>query len=54
MVSVGAVDIFSRSIEKNELIYIEYLGDGDSSSFKGVVKSKPYENIASSLPKMNV
>ena len=43
MESAGAVDIFSRPIEQNELIYPEYLGDGDSSSFKDVVTSKPYE-----------
>ena len=45
MESVGAVDIFSRSIDKNELIYTEYLGDGDSS-FKDVVRSKPYEKYS--------
>ena len=35
--------MFRRSIEKNNLIYDEYLGDGDASSFKAVVDSKPYE-----------
>ena len=44
MESVGAVDMFSRSIEKNKL-YTEYLRDGDST-FKDVVKSKPYEKYS--------
>lgn len=43
MESTGAVDIFSRSVSQNNLIYKEYLGDGDTSSFADVVKSKPYE-----------
>jgi hypothetical protein len=44
MESAGAVELFSRSIESNHLIYHEYLGDGDTSSYKEVVKSKPYED----------
>ena len=43
MESSGAVEIFSRSVLKNDLIYKYYLGDGDSSSFNDVVRSKPYE-----------
>lgn len=39
----GAVKIFNRSVEKNDLIYKYYLGDGDSSSYGNVVASKPYE-----------
>jgi len=42
MESAGAVDMFSRSVSKNNLIYKEYLGDGDTSSFDDVVESKPY------------
>jgi len=37
MESSGAVSIFTRSIEKYGLIYKEYLGDGDSSSFNDVL-----------------
>jgi len=44
MESSGAVSIFERSIKKNCLIYKEYLGDGDSSSFADVVKSEPYKD----------
>ena len=40
MESVGAVAVFNRSISKNKLIYKEYLGDGDTSSFNDVVKSQ--------------
>jgi hypothetical protein len=42
MESSGAVDIFHRSISNRNLIYKEYLGDGDTSSFLDVVNSKPY------------
>ena len=42
MEGVGAVEMFFRSVTKNTLIYNEYLGDGDTSSFKEVVASAPY------------
>jgi len=42
MESVGAIQMFHRSIEKHKLKYTKYLGDGDSSSFQDVVKSTPY------------
>ena len=38
----GAVQIFARSETERDLRYIEYLGDGDSSSFLRVKESKPY------------
>ena len=41
MEGAGAVAIFKRSVEKNNLICSEYLGDGDTSSFKEVVDSQP-------------
>lgn len=34
--SAGAIDIFNRSIATRNLIYKEYLGDGDTSSFNGM------------------
>ena len=43
MESAGAIRIFKRSVQKNNLNYHEYLGDGDTSSFKAVVDAKPYE-----------
>ena len=43
MEGAGAVEIFSHSIEKRNLLYHEYLGDGDTSSYKEVVQSNPYE-----------
>lgn len=45
MESAGAVAIFSSSVEKYNLIYNEYLGDGDRSSFKDVVESEPYKEF---------
>ena len=44
MEAAGAIEIFRRSIEKNNLIYSEYLGDGDTSSFKAVVDSNTYKD----------
>ena len=43
MEAAGAIEMFRRSIEKNNLIYHEYLGDDDTSSFKAAADSKPYE-----------
>ena len=43
MEGAGAVNMFERSIEKHNLIYHEYLGDGDTSSFKEVVDADPYK-----------
>ena len=42
MESEGAVKIFNRSIDKYNLRYVNYIGDGDSSSFSKVVDSNPY------------
>ena len=38
MESVGAVQMFKRSVEKHKLQYTTYLGDGDSSAFQEVCK----------------
>lgn len=43
MEAAGAIQMFNRSVEKNNLIYSEYLGDGDTSSFKEVVTHDPYK-----------
>ena len=43
MESVGAVEMFCRSVGKNGLIYIEYLGDGDPSSYKNVISAESYK-----------
>ena len=42
MEGVGTVKTFARSMEKNNLRYIDYVGDGDTTSFKEVLESKPY------------
>ena len=42
MESARAVSIFSSSIEKYNMRYSHYIGDGDTESFKKVVDSKPY------------
>ena len=38
----GVVTCFSSSVEKYNLRYTQYLGDGDTKSFLEVVKSNPY------------
>lgn len=43
--NTGAVEMFNRSIEKNNIIYSEYLGDGDTASFKEVVLADPYKDF---------
>lgn len=40
----GAITLFHRSIQKYNVRYTEYLGDGDSAAYKSVVDSKPYED----------
>ena len=42
MEAAGAVTIFKRSLDKNKLGYVSYIGDGDTSSFNEVNNSKPY------------
>ena len=42
MEAAGATEILNRSITKDNLFYHEYLGDGDTSSYKDVFDSKPY------------
>ena len=47
MESSAAVEVWKRSIETHGLIYGTYIGDGDSSSYKNLVKSNPYDEVAS-------
>lgn len=42
MESQGAVSIFKRSVEKYNLRYVKYLGDGDSKGYQDVQESEPY------------
>lgn len=39
-----AVDVFSRSAEKHNLIYKSFIGDGDTSSFRRALEDNPYGN----------
>ena len=45
MESAAAVDLWKRSIPSHSLVYDTYIGDGDSSSFKNLVKSNPYNGM---------
>ena len=42
MEAAGAVEIFRRAINRNKLCYVNYLGDGDTTSFSKVQETKPY------------
>ena len=42
MEAAGAVKMFSQSLEKYNLRFGHYIGDGDTDSFTKVVASKPY------------
>ena len=45
MEAAGAIEIFCSSVDKHKLIYKEYVGDGDTSSFSEVVNAKPYDKF---------
>lgn len=36
------VEMFQRSIKKYGLRYVNYIGDGDSKTYSGILKAKPY------------
>lgn len=38
----GAIQLFTRSVPHNDIRYLEYLGDGDTSAFKSVCDAKLY------------
>jgi hypothetical protein len=42
MEAFGAKNMWCRSLEKHNLRYTIYIGDGDSSSYKGICEAKPY------------
>ncbi|CAK9801634.1 hypothetical protein ANTPLA_LOCUS2879 [Anthophora plagiata] len=39
------IEKFQRSQTLHQMKYVNYLGDGDSKTFKGVIDAKPYENF---------
>ena len=43
MESTGAIDVWKRSIDTHKLAYGTYIGDGDSSSFKNLMETDPYD-----------
>ena len=45
MEGAGALAIFTSSVQKHKLIYQNYIGDGDTSSFKEVSAGKPYKEF---------
>ena len=45
MDAAGAVTIFKRSLDKNKLRYLSYIGDVYTSFFNEVSNSKPYDDL---------
>ena len=45
MESSGIVICFQRSVERNNVRYKMFIGDGDSSSYPPVLKADPYSGI---------
>jgi len=43
METSGTVEIFDRSIEKRNLCYTTFIGDGDSAAYPSVVEADPYK-----------
>lgn len=36
------IELFSRSVEKHGIMYTNYVGDGDSKTYTGIINAKPY------------
>ena len=45
MEGVIAIKLWKRSVAQNKLVYTTYIGDGDSSSYKRLIESDPYEGL---------
>lgn len=41
----GALEVFRRSVPEYNVMYTEYLGDGDSNGYKAVCEDQPYGNV---------
>lgn len=41
----AVIEMFSRSETLHDLKYANYIGDGDSKTFKGIKGTNPYENL---------
>ena len=40
-----AIKLWKRSVAQNQLVYTTYISNGDSSSYKKLVESNPYEGL---------
>lgn len=41
----SVIEMFQRSETLHKVKYANYIGDGDSKTFKGVLDANPYENF---------
>ena len=45
MIEIDAItEMFRRSVTKFVVRYVQYVEDGDSKTFEGILDSKPYGN----------
>ncbi|EFN69934.1 hypothetical protein EAG_00287, partial [Camponotus floridanus] len=42
----AVVDMFQRSESLHNVKYVNYIGDGDSKTYKGIVDANPYGNVS--------
>lgn len=42
MEATGAIELFQRSLERRNLVYKHFIGDGDSKAHKAVLNANPY------------
>lgn len=40
----SVIEMFQRSLEKFGVMYKNYIGDGDSKTYSGILKAAPYDN----------
>lgn len=40
---VAIIEMFSRSVQKHQVKYVKYIGDGDTKTFKGILDIDPYD-----------
>ena len=41
----AVIEMFKRSMEKFGIVYKNYIGDGDSKTFTGLLKAAPYRPL---------
>lgn len=53
MEAEGLVEVFQESWEKHQMVYKNFVGDGDSSSFGAILKANPYAKFDVTVKKLS-